>query len=69
MFLSSVSFHLSIFKLPAAKTVYLSCSSDDEELLGSHASKCLMLQESPVQQYQLHQFNVDRNNMRISPSV
>jgi hypothetical protein len=46
----------------AARTVYSSCFSDDEELLGSRASKFLLLQESPVQQYQQHQLSVDRNN-------
>ena len=58
-----VNFETASLQLDAAaKIVYSSFSSDNEELLGSHASKCLLLQESPVQQYQLHQFSVDRNN-------
>jgi hypothetical protein len=46
----------------AAKTVYSSCSSHEEELLGICASKCLFLQESRVQQCKLHQLSVNRNN-------
>jgi hypothetical protein len=48
-----------------AKTMYVfSSSSDDEELLDSCASKCLLLQELSVREYQVHPVNVDRNNFR-----
>jgi hypothetical protein len=37
-------------------------SSDYEELLGSCASKCLLLQELSVREYRVHPVNVKRNN-------
>jgi hypothetical protein len=43
--------------------VYSSSSSDDEESLDSCASEWfLLLQESSLQEYQVHPVNVDRNN-------
>ena len=35
------------------KTTYSSSSNDDEVLLGSSVSKCLLLQELPMQQYKM----------------
>jgi hypothetical protein len=35
----------------AAKTVYSSSSSDNEEIMGSFTPTCLLLQESPVRQW------------------
>jgi hypothetical protein len=42
--------------------VYSSSGSDDEDLLDSCASTCLLLQELPLREYKMHPVNVDRNN-------
>jgi len=41
---------------------YSRCTSDGEESLNSCASKCILLQELPERQYQVHSVSVDRSN-------
>jgi hypothetical protein len=44
------------------KTTCSGSSNDDEELVGSSAYKCLLLQELSVQQYEKHPVSVHINN-------
>jgi hypothetical protein len=48
----------------SVETVYSSSCSDDEELLDSCASTCLLPQELPLRECQVHPVHVDRNNIR-----